>query len=172
MRFQAATVLACVSAAIKIEKPAGQIVTTYDPDYPAHGLAPFFKAMVKLVEAGEKIDDDNDGKISREQYISRPNILKKVKPDMTQREAKELNFDKFIDLNRDGETTPREILEAGMLEAVKLDLDAQQYEDLLQQNFGDVLCEPCQIMPERPDIRLVPDAGEYGSDGDGFEYLR
>ena len=51
---------------------------------------------------------------------------------MTQREAKELNFDKFIDLNGDGETTPKEILEAGMLEALKLDLDSKQYEDLLQ----------------------------------------
>ena len=118
MRFQATIALASLAAAVKVNKAEKQFAITYEPDYDISFLQPGFQAMASVLKAAKKLDADNDGSISKEEFVDKRKDKLNLKEyintedDMDADQTMEWNFTENIDLNEDGKTSPMEILES------------------------------------------------------------
>ena len=118
MRFQATIALASLAAAVKVNKAEKQFAITYEPDYDISFLQPGFQAMASVLKAAKKLDADNDGSISKEEFVDKRKDKLNLKEyintedDMDADQTMEWNFKENIDLNEDGKTAPKEILES------------------------------------------------------------
>ena len=118
MRFQAATALASLAAAININEAKGSFPITFDPKYDFSFMQPGYQAMTSVWKAANKLDSDKDGSISKKEFVDKRKGKLHLKEyintedGMDADETMEWNFKENIDLNEDGKTAPKEILES------------------------------------------------------------